>query len=559
VKTVFVNGRIVNVYSGEILKQDVVVSEERIVYVGPLGRIPDPGIRVIDLQGDFLIPGFFDAHAHADLFYNPCSYANEVAPRGTTAFFNDGHDLANTLGATRYLKMMAKIADSFLNIYAGVPATSPPYPGVEGEELWSEEDLHRALTFENVISLSETTPYLRIVRGDATLRKKFDLAARKGRLVEGHTTSASLEKLNALAYAGVTSCHESLSTQDVLTRVRLGYYVMLRHGSIRRDLPHLADAVKNLEAFDTSRIMLVSDGIFPDHLIAWGNMDWIVSEAIACGIGPVRALQMVTINPARYFRLDHVLGGIAPGRLANVLVVTSLERPSPRLVMAKGKIVAEAGELSVPGLAVPKPELGDRPFRLGNVDSEMFKMPYRSGFSRIPIIKIINQTVTEKQEDTVPVKDGFYWPQGETLFVCLMSRDGTKIGKGFVRGFCDGLGGLASSVAHETHGLLVLGQRAEDMACAAKDVLAMGGGVSTVQNGEVKARIPLAIGGICSTESVGTLAGEIEAFHRVLKTEGCRLEYPLWTLGFLSFTSILRVRITYNGVYDVKLGEIIFA
>ncbi len=553
-----INGQVVNVYSGEILPHHVAVSGEMICYVGPSKDLIGPKTEVIDVKGSFILPGFFDAHAHADLFYHPFSYANQVVVRGTTCFFNDGHDLANALGATAYLKTMHQLSNGFLSAYTGIPAAAPPYPDVEGGELWSDEDLLKAYASDNVLSLSEITPYLRLLNKDPVLRKRIQAALENGRLVEGHTTGANWDKLNLLAMAGVTSCHESLKAEDAMERLRLGYYVMLRHGSIRLDLPYLADAVHRSKKFDTSRIMLVTDGIFPDHLMSWGNMDWVVAEAVNNGIDPVRAIQMVTINPARYFRLDHMLGGIAPGRLAHLLVVDSLENPTPRKVLSRGAMVAEGGDLCIAPLPVPEANMGSRPFNTGPLSADLFRVPCRESLEKVPVIKIINQTVTAVEEIRLKQQNGFYLPQGDILAATLISRDGTLRGQGFVRGFCPGLSGLASTVSHETHGLLVMGQRPEDMVRAAEDVLDMGGGISLAQAGVVRARIPLAVGGVCSRKKVPDLAREIQAFHNLLVDSGCTLTYPLWTLGFLTFTSVLKARLTYRGVYDVKAEKLIF-
>ncbi len=552
-------GRVVNVYSGEIFNQDVAVVGERIVRVGACDDLIGPDTEIVDARGDYVLPGFFDAHAHADLFYNPFAYADFVLTRGTTGFFNDGHDLCNALGMAPYLGFMDRLADSPLSVYSGLPAAAPPFPEVEGGELITDDDLAAGLTRPDVVSLSEVTSFLRVVEGEPTLNRRMAMARAAGKLIEGHTTGASEDKLNVLAAAGVTSCHESLTAEDVLRRLRLGYAVMLRQGSIRQELPRLIEAVERLSAWDLSRLMLVTDGVFPDHLPAWGNMDWVVAEVVRLGLDPIRAIQMATLNPARYFRLDHDLGGVAPGRLAHLLVAEDLAHPRPRLVLAKGRVVARDGELVVPSLPRPDPDLGARPFRLPLLTADDFLIPAAAPGAPVPVIRIVNQTVTDLEEMVVPARDGFFRPAGPVMAVALFSRDGTRRGRGFVTGLADGLGGLASSVAHETHGLLVVGHDPGDMAAAAGEVIAMGGGVVLVEGGDVRARLPLTLGGICSTASVPELAGQVAAFNQALADRGCPTEYPLWTLGFLSFTSVLRLRITYSGLYDVKTRRIVFA
>jgi len=551
------NGRVVNVYSGEVLEQEVAIAGRRIIEVADRAESATPRSKVIDAAGDFVLPGFFDAHAHADLFYNPLAYSERVLALGTTGFFNDGHDLAGALGPEAFLELFDGLAQLPVSLYTGVPAAAPPHPEVEGGEIWGLTDLERAFRRDYVLSLSEVTPFSRLAQGAPDLTAKLELARSHGRLVEGHTTGASPAKLNRLAAAGVSSCHESLNSEDVLRRLRLGYHVMLRQGSIRQDLPHLMGAVRTLETYDLSRLMLVSDGIFPDHLLSWGNMDWVVAQAVALGIAPVRAIQMASLNPARYFRLDHLLGGIAPGRLAHLLIAPSLERPTPRLVMASGRIAAVDGALRQPLGRPPAANLGSRPFTLDPPRAEGLRIPAAS--ETAPVISIVNQTVTQREDLLIPIRDGFYAPQGEVMAAFLFSRDGAHQGRGLVKGFCPCLGGLASSAAHEAHGLLVAGQDPGDMALAAAEVLSMGGGVALAQGGQVRARLPLGLGGICSLGSVEQTARGLERMHAALRELGCTLEYPLWTFVFLPFTSVLRLRITYQGVFDVREGRVIWA
>jgi len=556
--TIIRNGRVVNVYSGEILRADVAIRDGRILHVGDVATKGVAPESIYDAAGDYLIPGFFDGHAHMDLFYNPFAYARCVLPRGTTCIFNDGHDLAAAVGVDAFLDIVAGLQHGPMTIKSGAPAATPPYPEVEGEDLWSMADFSKAMACEDILSVSETVAYLRVVHRDPNLLERFTLARLKGKLIEGHTTGANWDRLNALAYGGVLSCHESLSSADVISRLRLGFYVMLRHGSIREDMPKYIEAVHAAEAFDTSRIMLVSDGIFADHLIERGNMDWVVAEAVRHGIAPVRAIQMATLNPARYFRLDHEVGAIAPGRLAHILVTSSLERPTPRLVFAKGKPVAEEGRLLTDAYHQVDPVAGSRPFEIADIHPDRFRVAARPGLTTVPVITIVNRTVTGSEEAVLPVQNGFYAPPDDILPAFLISRDGLRTGCGFVKGYPRGLGGLASTVSHDTHGLLVIGSNPSDMALAAAEALQPGGGVVFVQNGGIRASIPLPLGGHCSLKAVPELAAEIRHLNREIESLGTDLDNPLWTLVFLTFTSVLQLRLTYAGVYDVRRGKIVF-
>jgi adenine deaminase len=445
-----------------------------------------------------------------------------------------------------------------MTIKSGAPAATPPYPEVEGQNLWSLADFKKAMASDSILSVSETVSYLRIVHRDFSLMERLELAQSMGKLIEGHTTGASWDRLNALAYGGVLSCHESLNSKDVLSRLRLGFYVMLRHGSIRQDMENYMEALHAAESFDTSRMMLVSDGIFADHLVERGSMDWVVAEAVRCGLAPVRAIQMATLNPARYFRLDHQVGAIAPGRLAHVLVVASLENPKPRLVFGKGRLAAEEGRLVIDEFQVPPAVKGSRPFAISQIDPDLFRIAKRADLAQVPVITILNRTVTGAEKIAISARNGLYEPPEDILHAFLISRDGHKTGRGFVKGFGRGLGGIASTVAHETHGLLVLGSSPADMALAARKAIETQGGVVFVQNGEIRDRIPLPLGGICSMKPVPVLADEIRQLNCQLQPLCPDLENPLWTLVFLTFTSIIQLRLTYEGVYDVRMGKIVF-
>ncbi len=552
------NGRLVNVYTGEIMDADVAVLGETILHVGDCSSLAGPGTAVFDAGGEFLVPGFFDAHAHMDLFYGPFAYADYVLTRGTTNLFNDGHDLAAAMGVDAFLDIFERLQAGVMTVLTGAPAATPPYPGVEGEELWSLGDFQKAIGRDFVASVSETVSYLRIVERDPSLLERFAIAKAQGKLIEGHTTGATWDRLNVLAYEGVLSCHEALNAKDVLNRLRLGFYVMLRHGSIRQDMDRYMYALRKVQGFDLSRVMLVSDGIFADHLLEWGNMDWVVSEAVRCGLDPVRAIQMATLNPARYFRLDHRVGAIAPGRLAHILVVPALENPTPRVVFSKGVLAAEEGRLTIDGFPQAEPEQGSRPFVFEPPEEEAFRIEQGKHTGAVPVITIVDRTVTGREDLEIPVKGGIYDPPRHILQAFLMSRDGKRIGKGLVKGFANGLGGLASTVAHDTHGLLVVGHDPRDMAKAAQDALKPGGGVSLVHNGDLLARVPLPMAGICSIRSVPELAREIRQLNQAVRSIGSDLDNPMWTLVFLSFTSVLHLRLTYAGVYDVRRGEVVF-
>jgi adenine deaminase len=239
-------------------------------------------------------------------------------------------------------------------------------------------------------------------------------------------------------------------------------------------------------------------------------------------------------------------------------VVESLEKPAPRLVFGKGHLVAEEGRLLTDAFENPVRAAGSRPFEIGNIHQDFFRIAERPGIAKVPVITLVDRTVTGFEEIYLTVRNGFYAPPESILHAFLISRDGRKIGRGFVKGFPPGLGGLASTVSHDTHGLLVVGHNPSDMALAALETLRNGGGAAYAQNGEIRAYIPLPLGGICSMKPVPELASEIRHMNSEIKSLGTDLDNPLWTLVFLTFTSVLQLRLTYAGVYDVRRRMIVF-
>jgi adenine deaminase len=548
---------ILDVFSGNLFEGNIWVSRSWIAYVGERTPEQGPGTVVIDGRGCVAVPGYIDAHGHADLYYNPATFGDFAVTTGATTIFSDGHDMINSIGIGGFREVL-KRGDRFAVKYLwGVPAASPPYPDVEGGELFSYEEIEALFQdFPECASISELSSYIRILRNEEEILKRMLAARSRGRNVEGHTLGASYDRLNALVAAGITSCHESVRASDVLNRVRLGLYTMVRHSSIRTDLEVLVPVLNTLPK-DT--LMLVSDGVFAHDLCARGYMDFVVAEAIRFGLDPVDAIKMCTLNPARYFKLDGHVGSIAPGRIADILLLRDLRSPTPLKVVERGRLVADGGVfLSEPHVF---PDLGTRyhPYRFGAVTREDLAIKSRSG-GTVPVIDVVDQTVTRRADVPLDEKNGLLQPSlpADIRKIVYRRRDGTAYGKGFVRGLGCRVGGIALTIAHETHGLLLLGFDDDDIMLAAGEALSMGGGVVLADRGVVLARLPLPCGATMSNLTVEALATELRSLNRVIKEMGSPLEDPLWTMGFLTFTAIVELRITPSGVYDVRRGEIVF-
>jgi adenine deaminase len=548
---------IADVYSGTLFRGNIWVYKHWIAYMGdkepPLGE----QTVVIDGRGKVASPGYVDAHGHGDLFFNPATFAEVAITKGATTVFSDAQDMVDAIGVTGFVAVL-KAAPGFATKYLwSVPATYPPYPDVEGGELYSLEDVRMLFsTFKECVAVSELSSYMRILRNDEAILERMHLAESFGRNIEGHTLGASYDKLNTLAAAGITSCHESITGADLKNRVRLGLSAMIRHSSIRSDLEELCATARDLPK---DSLMLVSDGIFADDLCEKGYMDYVVAEAMRYGLAPMDAIRMATLNPARYLKVDREVGSIAPGRIADILLLESLDRPTPLAVIEKGRLVAEEGRLLVS--SAPFPDLRNRhyPYVFHKVESSDFVIETR-GRDTVPVIDLADKTVTRRLDCVLPQEGGAFLPDkaGDIRKAVYTRRDLLQWGKGFVRGIGADIGGMATSVAHETHGLLVLGFDDLDMALAANEVLSMGGGLVLAHRGEIIHRLALPVGAIMSDLPIRELARELTRVKDLMRQRGSALEDPFLTATYLTLTSIIELRLTVSGVYDVKKGEIIF-
>ncbi len=561
------NGRLLNVYSGEILEaQQILVSGKRIAYVGPAERQPGSETEVIDVERAFLVPGFVDAHAHVDFFANPLTLAPFLLASGTTALMADPHDAVGALGS-RILEILVEMTrDLPLKFFFSVPVATPPLPEIEGEPVLTVEEVEKWLRRPEMRAISEVTPWPRIISGDEDLLRKFEVARRLERRIEGHTPGASYEKLNALVAAGLTSCHEAINAREARDRLRLGLHVMLRHGSIRQDLEHLAELVAGEPSVDTARLMLTPDWMDPPSILERGYMDSLVRAAVEQGIRPMIAIQMATVNPARYLGLDAEIGGIAPGRLADILVVDDLREVMPRLVIANGRIVARDGEslIEQPSLPAEALRLAWLPHRVlpRSVEARDFEVrsPGLADWITVPAIHIVDRTITERQDVSLPIRNGHIRlaDDSDVLKIALLNADLPGFRTAFLTGLGARVGGLASSLAHEPHRPMVIGRREKDMALAFQRMQELGGGLVLAHDGRLLSEIPLPIGGVMSVEPLGVLAGQIVRMNELLQDMGCHLDNPVFTIGFLTFSTLPWIRLTPQGLRDVKEGRIVW-
>lgn len=402
--------------------------------------------------------------------------------------------------------------------------------------------LARLLDSPWVVAAGELTRWPEAGEGNAALLQRLALAPGRRKRIEGHTAGASADKLAGLAAAGISSCHEPISAREALDRARMGIAVMLRQSSLRPDLNVLLAALKEAPGL-TSRVMLTTDGGSPAFIAEHGFVDHLVRLAMEAGIPPVDAYRMVTLNPATYFGLDQEIGGIAPGRYADLLLLQDLGEPRPAMVIARGRVAARDGKLLA---RVPEPEwrriFSTRSAKLEvgwRARPEDFAVPRRP---RLPVIRLVSAVITRLEERAIQVGD---------LRAALLDREGRWISRGVIAGFCPDLDGLATTVSTDFQ-ILTLGRDPQAMARAVNRLLDLAGGIVLVEDGRILYELALAVGGIMSREPLESLAASERALSALLKARGYAYHAPLFTLLFMVADFLPEVRLTARGVWDVK-------
>jgi len=559
------DGRWVNVCSGEIIEHtDIAILGSRIAYCGPdTDSMIGEKTKVIEAKGRYLVPGLLDAHVHVESSMLTVSqFARAVLPHGTTGAFIDPHEIANVLGLPG-MKMMSEEARlTPMQIYLQVPSCVPSAPGLEtaGASI-GENEVAEAMTWPEVIGLGEVMNYPGVIAGDETLHAEIAETLKAGKVVGGHYASPDLGPLfHAYAAGGPSDDHEGTRQEDTIARVRQGMYSMLRQGSAWHDVVAQLPAITE-QGVDPRHVLLCTDDRHPGTLLSDGHMDDVVRLAIREGIAPLTAIQMATLNTAEHFGVADDLGCIAPGRYADILILSDLERFTVDAVFAAGKVVARGGELvvDIAPYSYPKEVRGSvRLARALKLSDFEITAPVKEGVLRARVMEVIeNQVVNRAIFAELPVKKGMVHPDSahDVAFVSVVERHrgSGRISHGFVRGF--GLNGrcaLASTVAHDSHNLLVMGTDQEAMAKAGNCIAEMGGGVCLVKDDKVEASIPLPIAGLMSEEPVETVAEQAEGLNRALMACGCTLNNAFMTFSLLALPVIPELRLTDLGLIDVE-------
>jgi adenine deaminase len=546
------NGRVVNVFTGEIEKKDVAVFDGIIV-----GFDDYPAGKVIDVKGDFLCPGLIDGHVHIESsMVTIPQFARAVLPNGTTSVVIDPHEIANVLGADGIRFMALSARGVPLNVFFMIPSCVPAtHMETSGASL-TAEDLKPLLNEPWAIGLAEMMNFPGVIHRDPEVLKKIEVAG--GKRIDGHAPFLSGKGLYAYLIAGIRSDHECTTAKEAKEKLKNGMWMMVREGSTARNLKDLLPLVNSK---NSRRFLFVTDDRHPKELLEEGHINSMIKQAVRLGLDPVLAIQMATLNAAEYFRLDGI-GAIAPGFRADLISFDHLGRFQVKKVFKDGILVAENGKMLSRSLK-PSPSFKlkeEQELRIKQIDEKSFVLQ-----SDQPLAKVIrlipDQIVTQKVMKKVALRDGRAYPDldQDILKIAVVERHRAtgNIGIGFVQGFGLKKGAIGSSVAHDSHNLAVVGTNDQDMLKTVETIKKMGGGLAVVSGEKTLASLSLPIAGLMTENSVREVHRSLTAVHRAATSLGCRLPDPFMTLSFLSLPVIPELKITDKGLVDVNRFKIV--
>jgi len=556
--TILEHCRIINVNTKEILNSDIAIQSGYIVGIGNVSGLRDASTRIIDVNHSYVSPGLLDGHVHFESSMVTLSrFARKALEHGTTGIVIDPHEIANVLGRQGIELVLEEAKSLPLNIFVAVSSCVPATPFETSGASLDAADVRSLIDNEMVVGLGEVMDFPAVLSGDAGKLAMIDAARERRLVVDGHAPGLSGPDLWGYMAAGISCDHESLTYEEALEKLRLGMKLMLREGSAAKCLDNFLPCLLK-EGVSLENVFFVTDDKHPEDLLA-GYMDAIVRKAISLGLDPLDAISMCTINTARHYRIDHLVGSISIGRRADLVILDELEGFSIHSVIAGGTPIAPT-EAQTPVFNYPGHVFDTIRYR--EIKPQDLQIIYTPDSSvSVNVIKVFPDRIFTEQDniELVTGGSGILLPDAnrDTLSTAVIERHGKNgnIGLGFISGFGLKSGAFAQSIGHDSHNVVVTGTDHADMALAANAIKEMKGGIVLVQDGDVQDSLSLPFAGLLSPDPVEEVALELDGLHRTIKEMGCTLPAPFITHSFIALPVIPKLRLTDMGLFDVERFE----
>ncbi len=561
------NGKLINVYTCEILDSDIVICDDVIVYLGKNSHeFQGKDTLTIDAKGNYVSPGLIESHIHVESsMLSITEFTKAIIPHGTTTVVVDPHELANVSGIEGINVFIQEAKEAPIRYLIEAPSCVPSLPGMETSGATIDaEKIDQLLKRKEIFALAEMMNYPGVFLGDSQVMQKLNSAKKYNKLIEGHAPLLTGKELNAYIAAGVSSDHECSSFEEVIEKLRLGMKIQVREGSHARDLENIFTKLKKKD-IDFRNILIASDDRTPSDLKHKGHLDYSLKKLVKLGINPVLAIQMVTINTATHLKMADKIGGIAPGKKADITIFEDLKDFNVLTTIASGKIIYNNHKLQykTKKVALPQSVLNTtKNLEIPNVND--LKLAIDGEKKQKVTVHVIgvkeHSLVTEKRVAELSVKQGFIQPdlKNDILPICVLNRHTSEksIGKSFIQGLGIKDGALASTIAHDSHQLIVTGTSYEYILKAIETIKKIRGGQVLITKDEITT-VPLGFSGIMSTKKLEQVIKEQQTLQHAIQKLNLSINEPFMALAFVALPVIPHLKLTDKGLVDVDSFEII--
>jgi len=552
------NCMLVNVYSREIIPgTEIAIFKDRIAYVGTdASHTVGEKTVVIDLEKRYVTPGFADSHTHVDKYILPSELAKKSLLCGTISIFSDPIDIVSVCGYKGFREFVKLTENLPIRFFHVIPGGLPVDRKFSHAKTLSLAEEKAALRLENVLGLGEVFSWTKVTNLDTRTMQTLKNMLENDYIINGHTAGASGKKLNAYIASGILSCHEPVDFDQVIERLRLGMWIMMREGSIRRDLDKIIPSVL-ANGIYLDRLMFCSDGVNPKDLLEFGHIDHCIRKSVSLGLDPVDAIAMATKNCFDYYNMGKDYGGIAPGKIADILVFDDLDKLKPTKVFVGGNLVVSHGSIVTKLKEAKIPSWITKTVKVNRKFTEKdFIVKSSSPSVQALVIRLHTEIITQKSFEELQTKDGNVIPSRDKDVWKVAAIDRTygtgKYVVGFLQNFGAEIGAFGSTSTFHENDMVIIGSNEKDMAFATNKLVEMQGGVIVVKNEKILAKFTLPFAGLISILPFDMALLEYLEVNSKIVDAGCKFKNPYLIPLFLPFLALPDIRILYTGIVDVK-------
>lgn len=554
------NCSLINVYTNEIQEKiQISIKNDRIAFVGEdASHTRGPKTKILDVKNKYVCPSFVDPHIHIDHFLTPVEFIKKSLLCGVTSLFPDSIDIVSVGGYKGFREFLKQTENLPMRFFHTIPGGLPVDRKFSHGKTLTLQEEKQAIGLPSIVGLGEVFAWTKVTKRDTKTIKSLKQMHENHCIINGHTAGASGKKLNSYISSGIFSCHEPINFDQVLERLRLGMWIMIREGSIRRDLKEIVPLVLSHGTYK-NRLMFCSDGLDPSDISKIGHIDHCVRESIKLGMNPIDAISMASKNCFDYYKMGNEIGGIGPGKIADMLILDDYKKIKINKVILGGKIVVSDGKI-IGKISSPKiPAWITKTVKLPKITPKTFEIGSKNNTESVNLISMKTEIVTKKSNTDLNVENSNVLASHDKDVWKVAALDRTFGSKtktvGFLENFGADIGAFASTWSFHENDMIVIGSNEKDMADAVNKLTKSQGGIIVVKNGKTLASLPFQMGGIISTDPIDKVTKNFEKINDVLIDAGCKFNKPHLIPLFLPFLALPDIRILYSGIVDVKSRE----